>query len=124
VDLNQITLPCLNIDVTIEFFRKMGFRAIVVDEHYARFESLEGDATFSIHKVEKTHETNVIIYFECKNLDAKVSELTEKGFQFESQVTDQPWLWREAMLRDPSGNQICLYYAGENRKNPPWRTKD
>ena len=34
---------------------------------------------------------------------------------------DQPWLWREARLRDPSGNEICLYHAGENRRFPPWR---
>ncbi len=25
--------------------------------------------------------------------------------------TDQPYLWREAILRDPSGNQIKLYWA-------------
>ena len=31
------------------------------------------------------------------------------------------WLWREARLVDPSGNVICLYHAGENRLNPPWR---
>jgi hydroxymethylpyrimidine/phosphomethylpyrimidine kinase len=35
-----------------------------------------------------------------------------------------PWLWREARLRDPSGNEICLYHAGANRRFPPWRIKD
>ena len=24
-------------------------------------------------------------------------------------------------LRDPAGNAICLYHAGENRRFPPWR---
>jgi hydroxymethylpyrimidine/phosphomethylpyrimidine kinase len=33
----------------------------------------------------------------------------------------QPWLWREARLRDPFGNLICLYKAGEHRRHPPWR---
>ena len=34
---------------------------------------------------------------------------------------DQPWQWREARLRDPDGNRLCLFHAGENRLNPPWR---
>jgi hydroxymethylpyrimidine/phosphomethylpyrimidine kinase len=29
-----------------------------------------------------------------------------------------------AWLRDPAGNQLCLFRAGENRRNPPWRLKD
>ena len=37
--------------------------------------------------------------------------------------TDQHWLWREAILHDPSGNKIKLYWAGENRLNPPWRVE-
>ena len=31
------------------------------------------------------------------------------------------WLWREARLRDPSGNVVCLYHAGDYRRHPPWR---
>ena len=37
---------------------------------------------------------------------------------------DQDWLWREARLADPSGNIICIYHAGENRRFPPWRIGD
>ena len=33
----------------------------------------------------------------------------------------QPWMWREARLRDPAGNTFFLYKAGENRRFPPWR---
>jgi hydroxymethylpyrimidine/phosphomethylpyrimidine kinase len=33
----------------------------------------------------------------------------------------QSWLWREAWLRDPAGNAVCLYHAGANRRFPPWR---
>ena len=36
---------------------------------------------------------------------------------------NQPWLWREARLLDPSGNVVCLYRAGEARRYPPWRIK-
>lgn len=37
--------------------------------------------------------------------------------------TDMDYLWREAVLHDPSGNRIKLYWAGENRLNPPWRVE-
>jgi hypothetical protein len=37
---------------------------------------------------------------------------------------DQAWLWREAYLKDPDGNLICLYHAGANRRFPPWRIAD
>ena len=35
-----------------------------------------------------------------------------------------PYLWREARLRDPDGHDVRLYFAGENRLNPPWRMKE
>jgi hypothetical protein len=41
--------------------------------------------------------------------------------EFERRPVDQPWLWREARLRDPDGNWLCLLRAGENRLVPPWR---
>ena len=48
-------------------------------------------------------------------------KLKQKGLKFDLDPTDQRWLWREARLKDPFNNQIILYYAGENRINPPWR---
>ncbi len=47
-------------------------------------------------------------------LDAAVDALKAKGVVFEQEPVDQSWLWREARLRDPSGNQICLYQAARN----------
>ncbi|HZO78526.1 MAG TPA: hypothetical protein VFB39_10820 [Solirubrobacteraceae bacterium] len=32
--------------------------------------------------------------------------------EFERRPMDQPWLWREARLRDPDGNWLCLFNAG------------
>jgi hypothetical protein len=43
---------------------------------------------------------------------------------FEHGPIDQSWLWREARLRDPDGHVICLFSAGENRINPPWKLVD
>lgn len=62
-----------------------------------------------------------VVYFECEQLDEQVAQLVAKGFVSDQAQTDKSWLWREARLRDPSGNVICLFHAGTNRKNPPWR---
>ena len=56
--------------------------------------------------------------------DALVKRLKEAGLQFDTDPADQRWLWREARLRDPSGNPICLFAAGANRLNPPWRIQE
>jgi hypothetical protein len=39
----------------------------------------------------------------------------------EEMPNDKPWLWREARLKDPDNNQLIIYYAGDKRKDPPWR---
>jgi hypothetical protein len=100
----------------------MGFELIVDSPHYARFKSSVGSATFSVHAVDVlTDSPQTIVYFECLSLDQQVVELKAKGFIFTQEPRDEAWLWREARLLDPAGNIICLYYAGENRLNPPWR---
>jgi catechol 2,3-dioxygenase-like lactoylglutathione lyase family enzyme len=122
MNLNQITLPALDVRQSVEFYRNMGFIQIVDSEHYARFECPEGDATFSVHKTDQeAMRTGMVTYFECRTLDRRVAELKASGFRFISEPADQDWLWREARLEDPAGNMLCLYWAGENRKNPPWR---
>lgn len=68
MDLNQVTVPCTDYAVSVQFYRRLGLRQIV-----------------------------------------------------DSPPQAQPWLWREARLRDPAGNPICLFHAGERRMNPPWR---
>lgn len=78
--------------------------------------------TFSVHAVEAMAESSkTIVYFECSSLDEQVATLKARGVQFAQEPRDERWLWREARLVDPSGNVICLYHAGENRLNPPWR---
>ena len=65
----------------------------------------------------------IYVYFECESLDATVDVLINKGIHFDQMPKDQTWLWREAYLKDPDGNQIILYHAGKNRKDPPWKLK-
>jgi len=128
MNLNQVTIPSVAVETSVTFYKKIGLHLIVhVPEQYARFECPNGESTFSIHKVEKVAlGEGVIVYFEVENVDKKVKEL--EGLQlhgntttFDLLPTDQPWLWREARLKDPDGNQLILFYGGNNRKNPPWR---
>jgi catechol 2,3-dioxygenase-like lactoylglutathione lyase family enzyme len=122
MNLNQITVPVTNLDKSITFYEKLGLRLIVKSPDYARFECPEGDSTFSLHSVDKpTVADGIWIYFEVKDPDAYVLLLLEKGITFDEMPTDKPWLWREARLKDPDGNQLIIYHAGNNRKNPPWR---
>lgn len=122
MELNQITLPAIDMPASVAFYRRMGFELIVDEPHYARFKSVVGNATFSLHAVEAfTNAAQTVVYFECASLDPQIAELQAKGFQFLQEPRDEPWLWREARLLDPAGNVLCLYHAGENRLNPPWR---
>lgn len=125
MNLNQVTLPAADLDTSVEFYRRMGFTQIVGSPDYARFECPTGDATFSLHRVgHGVPDTHVIVYFETAGLDAEVERLRTAGFEFTQLPHDERWLWREARLRDPAGNVLCLFWAGENRKNPPWRLRD
>lgn len=123
MNLNQITVPSLDLEKAIAFYETLGFRLIVRSlPYYARFECPNGMSTFSIHLVEKLPEGDgIYVYFECEDLDAQVAALQNKGVQFDQEPRDERWLWREARLKDLDGNQLILYYAGENRLNPPWR---
>lgn len=123
MNLNQITIPSLNVEVSTEFYKKLGMHLIVdALPRYVRFELPDGEATFSIHLVEElpTGE-GIAVYFEEDNLDNFVKKLQNKGIKFTLMPTDQPWLWKEARLLDPDGNRLILFSAGDNRKNPPWR---
>ena len=121
MNLNQVTLPVSNMQETTEFYKTLGFNQIVDTPHYARFECPQGDATFSLSLQVEPFENSAVIYFEDAQLDDWVAELKAKGIKFEQEPQDQRYLWREAILQDPSGNKIKLYWAGENRLNPPWR---
>lgn len=125
MNLNQVTLPATDIERSVDFYRRMGFKQIVGSPHYARFECPSGDSTFSLHRVAHTAaDSHVVVYFETPEVDATVQRLQAAGFEFTQLPRDEPWLWREARLNDPSGNVLCLFWAGEIRKNPPWRLKD
>ncbi|WP_431125488.1 VOC family protein [Flagellimonas flava] len=125
MNLNQITVPSLDLSKSVPFYKTLGLKLIVeAFPHYARFECPDGNSTFSIHQTEQLPSGDgIYVYFECEDLDTHVEGLIQKGIEFDSKPTDQRWLWREARLKDPDGNQLILFYGGENRLNPPWRIK-
>ncbi|BDX04584.1 VOC family protein [Planctobacterium marinum] len=123
MDLNQVTLPVSDMQEAVSFYLTLGFTLIVDTPHYARFSCPQGNSTFSLSLEDKALTQAAVIYFETEKLDERYQELVAKGIQFEQPPTEQRYLWKEAILHDPSGNKLKLYYAGENRLNPPWRVE-
>ena len=123
MNLNQITIPSLDVVRTMNFYKKLGLKLIVhTHDAYVRFECPDGDSTFSIHQVsELPTGSGTVIYFEVANVSETITGLIEKGIQIDEMPKEQSWLWTEARLKDLDGNEIIIYHAGENRKNPPWR---
>jgi hydroxymethylpyrimidine/phosphomethylpyrimidine kinase len=120
--LNQVTVTGTNYERSVEFYRRLGLKQIVDNPpDYMRFETA-GGATFSVQidPEEKIHATTAV-YLECDDLEQRVEQLARSGVIFEHGPRNQPWMWREARLRDPDGNIIFLYKAGEARRFPPWR---
>jgi hydroxymethylpyrimidine/phosphomethylpyrimidine kinase len=121
--LNQVTVTGTDYKRSVDFYRRLGLRQIVdsPDTGYARFETA-GGVTFSVQTdPEEKIIATTAIYFECDDLDERVEQLARSGISFEHGPRNQPWMWREARLRDPDGNIIFFYKAGESRRFPPWR---
>ena len=124
MNLNQVTIAVSDVPRSINFYQKLGLKLIVAESHYARFECPGGDSTFSVHQADETQkESGTWIYFEVQDLDIYVQQLVARGIEFEELPNDKNWLWRESRVKDPDNNQLIIYFAGRNRKYPPWRTK-
>ena len=121
--LNQVTVFSRDVARAVDFYRALGLVQIVDNlPDYARFWCPDGGSTFSVERdPDRPDRPSAAVYFECDDLDGTATELMDKGIVFDSGPTDTDWLWREARLRDPDGNLIVLFRAGENRVNPPWR---
>jgi hydroxymethylpyrimidine/phosphomethylpyrimidine kinase len=124
--LNQITVTGTNYERSVDFYRRLGLVQIVdsPENGYARFETA-GGVTFSVQiDPEEKIIATTAIYLECDDLDERVEQLARSGIAFEHGPRNQPWMWREARLRDPDGNIIFFYKAGEHRRFPPWRISE
>ncbi|MGR6834157.1 VOC family protein [Aliivibrio wodanis] len=123
MNFNQVTLAVHDINLAVDFYKTLGLIQIVGSEHYARFSFPDGDATLSIYLDTDKRDLDCrgVIYFEHEELEQLVESLKSKGIVFSQELAMQSYLWKEAGLNDPSGNKIKLYWAGENRLNPPWK---
>ena len=118
--LNQVTMPARDLARSIAFYEAMDFVLIVRNDHYARFENPSDHSTLSL-ELRGDSGDGAHVYFECEDLDARVAALKAKGIAFDGDPEDKSWLWRETWLSDPAGNRLCLYFAGDKRRFPPWR---
>ena len=125
MNLNQVTIPSVDVEKATAFYQTLGLNLIVdALPRYVRFECPNGDSTFSIHKVNTISKGNgITLYFEVENLETTVTKLNQESITFKTEILKQSWLWHEIHLNDLDNNQIIIYHAGENRKNPPWRIK-
>ena len=123
MDLNQISLSVRDLQTGIEFLSMLGLRQIVHNPEggYARFELPSGSTTLSIYENPKAIPGDTVLYFEVEDVDQRYRELLAAGVEFEGSPTDQTWRWREAHFFDPTGNRFCIFYAGPDRRFPPWR---
>jgi catechol 2,3-dioxygenase-like lactoylglutathione lyase family enzyme len=125
---NHVTLDVADLERSKAFYGALGLVQIVDSPpRYARFVLPEGGATLSVEVMGDRPgrpADRAQLFFECDALDETVAALKGRGVVFEQDPTDMFYLWREARLRDPDGHELRLYFAGENRLNPPWRLKD
>lgn len=63
MNLNQVTLPSLDIPKSVQFYRKLGLKLIVENLDYARFECPNGDSTTFIGSKKLPEGKGTVIYF-------------------------------------------------------------
>ena len=121
--LNHVTLIVTDFERSTDFYERLGLLPVVHEPpRYARFRCPDSDETLPIEVTgEPRAPARAQLFFECPDLDETVARLKAGGLQFAQDPTDMPYLWREARLRDPDGHDIRLYFAEDNRLNPPWK---
>ncbi|MCI4644748.1 MAG: VOC family protein [Hyphomonadaceae bacterium] len=129
MQLNQVTLPCTDLEASAAFYETLGLRRIVYSPpRYARFECPTSDtlepSTLSIELVDGWAGSDwPLVYLETADLAATAAHLEGAGLILLTTPEMQSYLWKEADIRDPAGNRIRLFEAGTARRFPPWRIK-
>jgi catechol 2,3-dioxygenase-like lactoylglutathione lyase family enzyme len=125
--LSHATLFVSDISRSRDFYLGLGMQLIVDAAHYCRFVASPGGAeTLSIEHCDGPIRPAAQIGLEFDSadaLDSKVAGLRAQGVAIAEGPLDRSWLWRDARLFDPDGHELMLFFAGDNKLNPPWRVE-
>lgn len=127
-DMRKGGLPAFNhamiyvssLERSLEFYQTgIGFEMLERQgDEYARLKSPAAETTIALHRNNRlpaTGQGGIRLYFEVEDVDAFCSTLETKGFKLEQRAMKMPWGWTHAYLRDPDGNEVSIYSAGEMR---------
>ena len=124
--LNQVTVTGTNYERSVEFYRRLGLKQIVDNPtpimRGSKPPAARPSRSRSTPKRRSSRRPRSIS--NATTSTSGSSSWRAAGSPFEHGPRNQPWMWREARLRDPDGNIIFLYKAGEARRFPPWRMND
>lgn len=128
--LSHVTLFVSDIARSRAFYLALGFELIVDESHYCRFLTRvnegEGDETLSLEYRAGAFTPAAQLGLELPSrdaLDSYVAGLVERGVPVADGPTDRSWLWRDARVFDPDGHEWMVFFAGENKLDPPWRVR-
>ena len=113
---DYVLLYVSDLEKTADFYKKLGFEIInktdsSVFVKFADFELHCYDQTkvFFKQDVDRFKGAGVFIYFSVDDVDAKYSELINKGLQPSGEPKDFDWGNREFAIKDPDGYKIVFY---------------
>ncbi len=87
----------------------------------ARFETAGGVDLVRPDRSRRRSSRRLPFYLECDDLDERMELPCRSSVAFDAGPRNQPWMWREARLRDPDGDVIFFCKAGETGRASPWR---
>lgn len=94
MNLNQVTIYSDKPVETAEFFQLLGLKVVVNSlPRYARLECPDGESTLSINEdgpANLSLRYNIVLYFECDDLDSQVERLKSLGLKFDEGPSDRP----------------------------------
>ena len=118
MNLNQVTVYTNKFSESLEFYKKLGLKIIVDSSpRYVRFECLSGDSTFSLHETSDNSQcSNIVLYFECDDLDREVERLKNLGLKFETEIDQSNMALARNLSQRPERQQNLSFFRG--RKSP------
>ncbi|MFS2162415.1 VOC family protein [Variovorax sp. Varisp62] len=116
--ITHLALLTRDVQLSADFYKSLGLVPLVEGPGYARLRSVELETTLSLIDATEVAPSGATIYFEVADVDSEVQRLKGLGIGPVEPAKDQPWGWREARYRDPSGYAICLFWGGTSRLNP------